>query len=267
MDDLLDTKDRWQKPSALRGVQVDLDLLKSNLKLLNDDYGSDFQALPPYEEIMKYGYGVGYTKVDAETSFKMLRHLKPKRYIEVGSGISTYYSSRAKALNEAEGHPMEIICIEPYPKDSLYKIDGIQVIDKLVQDVDLDFFSQLEDGDVLFIDSSHSLKIDSDVAYLMLDVLPSIAVGVHIHIHDIPFPYNHPYPAELYMFNKKWPMVWNEPMVVQTFLAFNDSFRLNFSASMVQHHDEDFFRDHVQSFDPELGYVNTISSIWLDRVK
>src|SRR5262249_33139884 len=90
---------------------------------------------------------------------------------------------------------------------------------KQVQNVDLTTFQKLERDDVLFIDSSHVLKIDGDVPFLYLEVLPSLSAGTVVHIHDVPFPYNIPYPPDLWVF-QVWPVWWNEAMVVQSFLCF-----------------------------------------------
>ena len=57
--------------------------------------------------------------------------------------------------------------------------------------MDLDFFSQLGPGDVLFIDSSHTVKIGGDVNYLFLEVLPRLKPGVIVHVHDIFFPFDY----------------------------------------------------------------------------
>ena len=43
------------------------------------------------------------------------------------------------------------------------------------------------------------LKIDGDVPYLYLEILPLLQKNVYIHIHDVPFPYNCPYPAKLWV--------------------------------------------------------------------
>ena len=75
--------------------------------------------------------------------------------------------------NASEGHPLAITCIEPYPYDKLYTIPGIQVIAKQVQDVEVSVFQELQQGDMLFIDSSQCLKIDGDVPFLFLEVLPN----------------------------------------------------------------------------------------------
>ena len=99
-------------------------------------------------------------------------HSSPRGTSKSGSGLSTYYCSLAAAQNAREGSPVAITCIEPNPYDKLYEIPGIQVIAKQVQDVDLSLFQELQQGDVLFIDSSHVLKIDGDVPFLYLEVLP-----------------------------------------------------------------------------------------------
>src|SRR5690606_35304322 len=105
-----------------------------------------------------------------------------------------------------------------------------------VQDVPLSRFAELEPGDVLFIDSTHALRIDSDVAYLFLEVLPRVPTGAIVHIHDVPFPYNVPYPSDFWLFGERWPVYWNEAMVVQTFLAFNRAFEVQLSTPLLRHH-------------------------------
>ena len=135
-----------------------------------------------------------------------------------------------------------------------------------MQDVPLARFEELEAGDVLFIDSSHALKIDSDVAFLFLEVLPRVKPGVIVHIHDVHFPWNGPYPADTWLFGERWPVYWNEAMVVQTFLAFNDSFRVELSTPMVRHHDEAFLTSRFADYTPVADDPNPPSSLWLRRV-
>ena len=188
--------ERWYRPSELRGIKYDLDQMKDLLSTLLARYLDEFLKIPPYKELQVQGFGLGYTPVDALTLYMMVRQIKPARYIEVGSGLSTYYCSLAGNKNAEEGTPLKISCIEPYPFEKLYSIPGIEVLAKEVQDVEPEFFDQLDENDVFFIDSSHALRIDSDVPYLYLEVLPRLKRGVFIHIHDIPFPYNVPFPAE-----------------------------------------------------------------------
>jgi hypothetical protein len=128
----------------------------------------------------------------------------------------------------------------------------------------------LEAGDVLFIDSSHAVRLDSDVAYLILEILPIIRPGVLIHIHDIPFPYNIPYPAEYWVLGTApgapyWPIYWNEAMLLQSFLAFNREFEIIQSMPLLRYYDETFLKELVPSYRSVAEVPNTFSSIWLKR--
>ncbi|MGE3169278.1 MAG: class I SAM-dependent methyltransferase [Pyrinomonadaceae bacterium] len=256
---------RWYRPSSLTGIDYDLDAMKAMLSGLLSQYRDEFIQMPAYNELKDRGFGLGYTPVDAMILYMMIRHLKPARYIEVGSGLSTYYCSLAAKRNRDEGSPLKMTCIEPYPLKHLYSIEGIEVIAKEVQDVPAQIFAELNAGDVLFIDSSHMLRVDSDVPYLYLEILPRTAPGTYIHIHDVPFPYNVPYPAERWIFGQAEPMFWNEAMVLQALLCGNPSFEIILSAPMIRYHDEEFLRSRIPIYETVEENSNTFSSIWLKR--
>jgi hypothetical protein len=95
--------------------------------------------------------------------------------IEVGSGFSSLIAAEAAAKNRSSA----LICIEPFPREFLrQRFPGLNsLIEKKVEDLDLDFFSQLGPGDILFIDSSHTVKIGGDVNYLFLEKLPRLKPG------------------------------------------------------------------------------------------
>jgi hypothetical protein len=134
-----------------------------------------------------------YDGFDACTLYAMLRMIKPKRYIEVGCGFSSRFSIWALAQNEREGSKCESHFVEPFPSANFLeqKLPGT-FHHKRIQDMPVEFFSSLESGDVLFIDTSHVLKTQSDVVYELLQVLPSLKPGVWVHIHDIFTPYDYP---------------------------------------------------------------------------
>ncbi len=257
---------RWNRPSALHGVEYDLASMKSVLAELLARYLDEFLTCPAYSQVQTMGFGPGYTAVDALTLYMMIRHLKPRRYIEVGSGVSSFYCSLAAQRNASEGHPLEMTCIEPYPYQKLMTIPGIGVLPKKVEDVDIAMFRQLQENDVLFIDSSHILRVDGDVPFLFLEVLPVLNLGVVTHIHDIPFPYNFPYPPELWIFGEVWPVFWNEAMVLQAFLAFNRNFKISLSTPLIRHFDEAFLKESIPIYEPVAQTPNTFSSIWLERI-
>ncbi len=266
IDSLRATKDRWCRPSAMRGVTYDVPAMTEYIAALLAKYRPELAALPSYEEITRQRFGPGYTETDALILYMMIREHKPARYVEVGSGVSTYYSSLAAAQNEKSGHPMQLTCIEPYPNKALASIPNVDLHSREVQDEDISTFAQLGPRDVLFIDSSHMLRIGADVPFLYLEVLPAIPSGVITHIHDVPFPYNFPYPAEFWIFGQTWPILWNEAMLLQAFLAFNREFEITLSLPLIRFHDEAFLRTNIPNYKDITEQPNTFSSIWLRRV-
>ena len=257
---------RWNRASPLRGLKYDIETMKSDLSDLLACYLEEFLALPPYPQVQKMGFGQGYTAVDALTLYLMIRRLKPRRYIEVGSGVSTFYCNLAAQRNASEGHPVEITCIEPYPFEKLATINGIRILQEKVENIDISLFQQLQENDVLFIDSSHILRVDGDVPFLYLEVLPILNVGVVIHVHDIPYPFNFPYPSNRWIFGQDWPMFWNEPMVLQAFLAFNENFKISLSTPLIRYFDEPFLKQRIPIYQSVEDNPNTFSSIWLKRI-
>ncbi len=278
MDNLKKNLKRWCKPSEMVGVSFDIEEMKQFLKDLEDTYSDEYTEIMSYKHLEISKFGPGFTRGDARLLYYMIRHTEPKRYIEVGSGLSTKYSSLAAEQNEKIGKPFKMTCIEPYPYDSLYSIKNVDIMKQEVQNVDLSFFDQLDSGDVLFIDSTHIVKIDSDVAFLFLEVLPRLRKGVKIHIHDINFPYNVPYPSELYIFGKRfpqWPWFFNEPMLLQAFLSFNDAYNIIASIPLVSFFDEQFLCDTISEYRPFSEYTEENldkigfppCSLWLEKVK
>jgi hypothetical protein len=260
------TAHRWNRPSRLAGIEYDLDAMKQLFTTLLTTYGSEWTELPSYSEVQRIGFGPGYTSVDALTLYVMMRHLKPSRYLEVGSGVSTYYCSLAAARNAAENRPLKITCVEPYPYEKLSTVPGIELHVKEVQDMDLAVFDALTAGDVLFIDSSHVLAIDGDVPLLFLEVLPRLAAGVIVHIHDVPFPYNFPYPADTWILRDQGPVAWNEAMVVQAFLCGNRNFEVTLSTPLLRHFDEGFLKRLIPSYETIDQNPNAFSSLWIRKV-
>lgn len=267
LEEIEATRARWDRPSALAGVSVDVPALTRRLGRLADRWEAEFAATTgDYVANTRKGFGPGYPAFDARTLYYLLREEKPRRYLEVGSGLSTYYASLAAARNAAEGRPLTITCIEPYPFAALRTLPDFELVEGFVQDVPLARFEELEAGDVLFIDSSHALKIDSDVAFLFLEALPRVKPGVLVHIHDVPFPWNVPHPADTWLFGERWPVYWNEAMVVQAFLAFNSSFQVELSTPLVRHADESFLTARFPDYVPVADDPNPPSSLWLRRV-
>ncbi|MCW2768981.1 MAG: hypothetical protein JWR27_414 [Aeromicrobium sp.] len=261
------TRARWDRPSELVGIDIDVPTMITTLEGLAERWEEEFATVTgDYLTNTTRGFGPGYPQLDARTLYYTLREHKPARYLEIGSGLSTYYASLAAERNAAEGSPLQITCIEPYPFEALRTIDNFELVEGFVQDVPLSTFEALEDGDVLFIDSSHALKIDSDVAFLFLEVLPRLKPGVIVHIHDVHFPFNGPFPADTWLFGERWPVYWNEAMVVQIFLAHNTAYRVLLSTPMIRHEDEGVLKSLFDDYTPLAADANPSSSLWLRRV-
>ena len=260
------TRERWTKPSSLLGVAYNIAEMKVTLADLMGRYQEEFLELLPYEEAQKLGFGPGYTRVDALVLYAMLRARKPAHYVEVGSGLSTYYASLAGERNAREGSPMAITCVEPYPFAALKTLPGITLIERQVQDVDLEVFTRLGKDDVLFIDSSHVVRLDGDVPFLFLEVLPALGPGPLVHIHDIPFPYHCPYPTQYWIYEETWPKWWNESMLLHALLCGNRQFVVSLSVPLIRFHDEDYLKELIPGYRTVGEEANTFSSIWLKRI-
>jgi predicted O-methyltransferase YrrM len=162
--------------------------------------------------------------------YLLLRKLRPRHLIEVGSGFTSalILDVNDRYLERA----MTCTFIEPFP-DRLNELlrdddrDRARVIQSRVQDVGLDVFETLGDGDVLFIDSTHVSKIGSDVNYLIFEVLPRLARGVVVHVHDV-------FPA--FEYPRAWieqGRAWNENYLLRAFLQFNSAFEIVLHANVL----------------------------------
>jgi len=268
LSELRASRHLWDRPTELVGVRYDLESMKQRLSRLLAEYGEEYAALPSYEDNKKISIGPGFTIVDAMVLYMMIRDIKPRRYLEVGSGFSTYYSWLAVEENRKEGVDCEFRVVDPFPRERLKQLPRVEVVAARAETVDLEYFTNLEAGDVLFIDTTHILKIGGECAFLYLEVIPRLAPGVTIHAHDIQFPYNTPYPADTYIFNAKWPRYFTEMMIIQAFLAFNREFEITLSTPIIREFDESFLEATIPDYRKvEIeDYDTHHSSLWMKRL-
>ncbi len=181
-----------------------------------------------------------FERVDAEIAYAFVRQRKPKRVVEIGSGNSTLVNAAAMRKNAEEGFPGELTAIEPFPAPYLKQgIPGLtRLIQEKVQDTALDLFLSLEAGDILFIDSSHVVSMDSDVLYECLRILPRLAPGVLIHFHDIFSPLDYPE-----KFVKRNLCFWCEQYMLEAFLSFNSAFKVVWAGSAMQRFHPEVLRE------------------------
>lgn len=256
----------WAKPSALTGLQMNEDAYHGLIEKFSSMYRAEYETFPKVKTAVPHAYyrnNVSFGSVDSELLYCMIRHLKPRRMIEIGSGFSTFLAAQAiqKNAEEANGYRCELTAVEPYPNPVLRKgFPGLtRLVQKRVQDVPLSEFERLEENDILFIDSSHVLKIGSDVQYLYLEVLPRLKKGVLVHAHDIFLPSEYP---------KEWVLrqhiFWTEQYLLQAFMAFNDSFEVMLPASYVHMRHPEWLESAFSSYDRTTGWPG---SFWMRRVR
>jgi predicted O-methyltransferase YrrM len=197
-----------------------------------------------------------YAHGDGTVLHGMLRHLRPRRVVEVGSGFSS-----AMILDTVDGWltGTELTFIEPHPglvRGLLRPGDEqrVTIHEAAVQDVSPDVFDQLDRGDVLFVDSTHVVKAGSDVNHLVFEVLPRLRAGVWVHLHDIFFPFEYP---EAWVREGR---AWHEAYLVRAFLAFNASFDIRWF--------QDFLWARHRERLERIPWVakNPGANLWLEKV-
>jgi predicted O-methyltransferase YrrM len=242
--------ERWHRPSRMAGVRYDLDAMAATLEELVVAYGREYAELPSYDELKRRRQGPGFTIVDAMVLYMTLRREKPARYVEVGSGLSTSYAVLAAEKNAAEGRPMAMTVIDPFASEATRALPGVEVLAKEAQDVPADWYARLQAGDVLFIDSTHIVRVDGEVPHLVLEVLPTLRPGVLVHVHDVHFPYSGPADPAAYVFNRRWPMLFTEAMLVQAYLCNNPRAGIVLSTPLLRHHKEDVLKRLLPGYRP-----------------
>jgi len=187
----------------------------------------------------------------------MLRHVQPRRVIEVGSGYTTLLL--LDTLDQMQSWETKVTCIEPYPELlksllSCEDVTRVRVHGCSAQDADPTWFDALEAGDILFVDSTHVCKAGSDVNFILFEILPRLDSGVHVHFHDVYYPFEYP---------KDWVLGgrnWNEAYLLRAFLQYNTEFTITcFNSYLGQIHPE-WFQDTYPMF-----LRRPSSSLWLKK--
>jgi methyltransferase family protein len=199
----------------------------------------------------------GYPLGDALTLRAMINFLRPRGIVEIGSGFST--ACMLDTLDEI-ALPARITCIEPYPerlRGLLRGHDQVEILECPVQDVPVARFSELDAGDILFIDSTHVLKSGSDVHYELFEIIPTLKRGVMIHFHDLMYPFEYPLG---WIFDTNYS--WNEAYAVRAFLMYNECFVPFYSSSLVLQLERPLVARLFPAF-PE----NPGTNLWIRREK
>ena len=221
--------------------------------------GIDFNACEQVELVKKFSYteeleGISFVHTDdltfhfknrafesgdAEFLYNFIRLRKPAKIYEIGSGNSTLMARRAIAKNKEDNpsYDCDHVCIEPYEAPWLEKT-GVCVLRKMVQHVDKSLFKKLEEGDMLFIDSSHMVRPQGDVLFEYLEILPILNPGVIVHVHDVFTPRD---------YLREWIVdevrFWNEQYILEAFLTHNDKWKVIAALNYLRHEHFDLLKE------------------------
>jgi len=238
-----------------------IDLRPENQARWLEEFEADYDHLPfdrahnPQARFARPNGSFPYQ--DALALHGMIKHFRPARLVEAGSGSS---SCVIMDTCEALGLSTRLTFIEPYPETLLARVRSedlrrFELKKDLIQNIDPALFSSLQADDILFIDTSHVTKAGSDVNFIVFEILPLLKPGVVVHFHDIFYPFEYP---------KEWlfkGIFWNEAYLLRAFLMFNPSFEILLFNGYLNH----FMSERIRSRMP-LCALEPGASIWLRKV-
>lgn len=178
----------------------------------------------------RFGNG-SFESGDAEFLYQALRHTKPKKVIEIGSGFSTKIARIALARNKSEtAETPTHICVEPFEMPWLESLPDVQIIRERVEQSSIDWARELNSGDMLFIDSSHMIRPQGDVLKEYLEIIPVLHSGVYVHVHDIFTPRDY-----LQEWIERDVKFWNEQYLLEALLSASDRYEIIAAVNYLKH--------------------------------
>jgi GT2 family glycosyltransferase len=194
-----------------------------------------------------------FSNADALALYCFVRHLRPKTVLEIGGGFSTLIIDQAIRMNGFG----EIWEVEPYPRWFLRKLTTItRFFAQTVQELPLSIFDELQPGDILFIDSTHTVKASSDCTFIYLKGLKRLKTGVFVHSHDIYLPGSLP---KDWHFNHQ--LYWAEHYLLQALLIDNSKFKVIFGSNYHHIYNKKLLDSFVQN-----KAVSAGGSFWYKRI-
>ncbi|MEE1946846.1 class I SAM-dependent methyltransferase [Pedobacter sp. KR3-3] len=251
-------KHSLRKDRDLPGINFNIDAQLNLLEKFNFNHEIlEIDSRPKNKLTFSFNRGA-FLSGDAEYLFNMIRLFKPQRIIEVGCGSSTLMIQHAIEYNKKDsaGYDCKHICIEPYENDWLESL-SVRVVRKVVEDVALEEFMELDENDILFIDSSHMIRPQGDVLFEFLNILPLLKKGVIVHIHDIFSPKDY-----LDEWLKKGVVFWNEQYLLEAFLSHNNAFEIIGALNLLKHRNY----KELKTKCPMLLQDREPGSFWIRRI-
>lgn len=243
--------DVFERRSALPGVPFDGDAQLAFLRGLEPFLG-EFDLPPGFVWDNRM-----YDRVEADVLYAIVRRQRPRRIIELGSGFSSLIIAAAARRNIEEGADVVYTAHDPYARDFIRSgVEPLTLKLESAADVRVATFEALQAGDVLFVDTTHTVKLASEVNHVILDVLPTLAPGVIVHVHDVFLPFE--YPKEFFE-NR---LYWAEQYMLQAFLSQNSCWEILLPLYSLARDRPGELAKLVASFQPGVGP----GAFWIRRI-
>ncbi len=239
--------DYWRKPMTMYGILgSDTSAQVAMTRACTEPYRDILLSRNIHQEASKLNGEPGFGRNECDFFYCYVRSRQPAKIIQVGCGVSTAVA--IIAANDEPNYQPEIVCVEPYPTSILKQFDSegkIRLLPEMAQTVPLETFTELKSGDLLFVDSTHTLKPGSEVPILIGEVLPRLAPGVNAHFHDIAFPYNYnPFVLDDRLFFHR------ETTLLYAYLVNNPTITIEMSMSMMQFAEVEAMKEVLPNFTP-----------------
>lgn len=250
----------WAQAAEMPGVAWDMDaqlaFLETELAALVTEH--DAPADPPGTDTGFYRRNPNFPGLDAEILYAMVRRFTPARVLEFGAGFSTLVIESAAQRNRSQGSPLRHEVYDPFPSPTIDCVrHHIELCSAPATEIPARYLAQLEPNDILFIDTTHTVKLGGDVVHLLLGALPLIAPGVLVHLHDFYRPFEYPYSLM-----DAFGSYWQEHYLIQAFLSLNPEFEV-ICANHALHR---LHGDRIQALVPTLDRAAEPSSLWIRRL-
>jgi len=135
-------------------------------------------------------------------------------------------------------------------------LNKIDIKKTAAQEIPTEMFAHLNKDDILFLDTTHVIKTNSDVLYEFFEILPTLNPGVIIHIHDVLYPFEYP---------KEWVIdearSWSELYFLRGWLAANNGYEIIFFNDYFMR----FFSEIIDKDFPAF-FRNSGGSLWLRKL-
>lgn len=248
----------WRDRIELNGIDWNLNSQADWFKAICESHAEVAEARV---DALEQTSGPGFGPIEGYFLYCFVRSQRPKRVLEIGSGVSTTIMLTAAS---DEDYPISIKIVDPH--SPVEPRMGVSVIKRRAQTVDFEELAdELRPGDLLFIDSTHAVRTGSEVPRLYLELLPLLPSGVFVHIHDVYLPYLYG-PDVL-----TWPWDWQETTLLTALLVGNERLRVMCGQAALHHDLPDVIKQSFPSYQPaqmkdgvRSGAGQFPASLWLE---